>query len=84
MRFAEAIQYVLMHGCDLRRSSEPHIIYNLDAAEGVCFWSMNEETDELEEHSFNGLQIVSMDWQVRSPPYPGANLSWRESAGEDA
>ena len=46
------------------RKSEPHIHYDFDAAEGLRFWSMNHETDDLEEHSFNAEQILATDWQI--------------------
>lgn len=46
------------------RASEPHIHYDFDAAEGLRFWSMNHETDDLSEHAFDAEQIVAQDWTI--------------------
>jgi hypothetical protein len=43
----------------------PHIVYDLDAAEGVRFWSMNSDADDLDEAQFGAASIFSDGWQIK-------------------
>ena len=66
MKFSEVIEEHFKSGGmkSFARKSEPHIHYDFDGAEGLRFWSMNHETDDLEEHSFNAEQILATDWEI--------------------
>jgi hypothetical protein len=44
---------------------KPHIVYDLDAAEGVRFWSMNIDTDDLDEAQFDAATIFSDGWEIK-------------------
>ncbi len=68
MTFADILTTCLLKGGTARRASEPHIEYDLDAAEGLRWWSMNSETDDLLEHSFDAVQCCANDWEVAPCP----------------
>jgi hypothetical protein len=51
---------------DFWRESNPNVVYSLDGADGVRFWSMNVEADELEVHSFSAEQLFATDWVVEN------------------
>ena len=61
MTFPDILKTCLLNG--------GHIDYALDAAEGLRFWSMNSETDELLIHSFTAEQCCAVDWvNIFIPP----------------
>ena len=64
MNFADMLTKHLLVGDTVIRESEPHIEYDLDAAEGVRIWSMNATTDDLLEHAFPCAQIIATDWVI--------------------
>lgn len=67
MNFFEVLQSHMENGAmgSFYRESEPHTQYDFEAAEGPRFWSMNHETDDLEEHAFTAEQIFATDWVIK-------------------
>ena len=63
--FPTVIRNGLLQGRTIYRQSEPHIEYDLDAAEGLRFWSMDAVTDDLLVHSFDASQICATDWLIK-------------------
>ncbi|QXV73624.1 hypothetical protein [Rhizobium phage RHph_X2_30] len=62
--FAWALHLMLWEQKRAYRESRPHIKFEFDGAEGCAFWSMNEETDDLERHAFTVEEILATDWKV--------------------
>lgn len=62
--FASVLPALIMEGREIRRSSEPHITYELDGANGgeICKTDWND--CEIYRHAFNFRQITAMDWQA--------------------
>lgn len=50
----------------MRRTSEPHIVYELDGAEGGTIWHMNDDDDDdcYSGASFDLIDIAADDWEM--------------------
>lgn len=64
MDFLSAIKLMVPSGGDMYRLNNPNLVYSFDGAEGIEFWKMDEEKDELTEHKFNIEHYFANDWVV--------------------
>jgi hypothetical protein len=68
MNFSTALALLLWGQAQIRRASVPHLVYELDGAEGLRIWCHNHEDDDSDENATFGVtEVTATDWQTCPP-----------------
>lgn len=68
MTFAQILHFLLNHGAEIYRTSEPHIRYEFDGAEGGKYgiWMINDSADTMTPNWRFGFEdFAAKDWEFK-------------------